>query len=146
MSAGRICARSVDFIEPEASAQTAAERMNARNVGTLVVVNKRREPVGMITDRDLAVRVMASGRDPVECLVKDVMTTDPATVTQRTPVEDALRIMRKGPFRRIPVVDDDGQLLGVLSLDDILVLLAEEFGSIGKLLREESPEALAVVE
>ena len=146
MSAGRICVRTVDVAEPHESAATAARRMSDRNVGTLVVANARNEPVGMLTDRDLTVRVLARGRDPDATTVNSVMTPDPEAVTEGTPIEDALRVMRKGPYRRIPVVDETGRLAGVLSLDDILELFAEEFGSIGKLLRQETPATLASVE
>lgn len=146
MSVGRICVRTVDTIELEETALTAARRMADRNVGTLVVLNDRREPVGMLTDRDLTIRVIAHGRDPLETCVRDVMTPDVATVTEATPIEDALRAMRKEPCRRIPVVDDEGMLVGLVTLDDILGLLAEEFDSIGRVLRQETPEALGVIE
>ena len=120
--------------------------MSDRNVGTLVVVNPKGEPVGMLTDRDLTVRVLARGRDPETTTVHSVMTPDPEAVTEGTPIEDALRVMRKGPYRRIPVVDASGKLAGVLSLDDILDLFAKEFTSIGKLLRQETPGVLAEIE
>lgn len=146
MSAGRICIRSVDVAEPEESVLAAARRMSDRSVGTLVVVNDRREPVGMLTDRDLAVRVLARGRDPLATPVSAVMSPDPEMVTEATSIEDALRVMRRGPCRRVPVVDAAGQLVGVLSLDDVLDLISEEFNSIGRLLRQETPENLAVID
>lgn len=146
MSAGRICVRTVDTVEPGESVQAAAQRMHARNVGTLVVLNSRKEPVGIVTDRDLAVRVLARGLDPIETTVSRIMTRDLETVTEATAIEDALRVMRSGPVRRIPVVDDKGRLAGLLSLDDVLRLLSEEFQSIGRLLREETPETLANID
>ena len=143
MSAGRICVRSVDTVAPNETALAAARRMHSRKVGSLVVVDNQQRPLGVLTDRDLVVRVIAENRDPNETLISEVMSRLPETVREETPIEEALRIMRGGPFRRLPVIAADGRLVGILSLDDILDLLAEEFGEIGRLLREESPQSLA---
>lgn len=145
MSIKKICNPDVDVVAVEETVQTAAGRMHARKVGTLVVVNERQEPIGIVTDRDLAVRVVAAGRDPATTTIDKVMTRDPETVRENTPVEDALRIMRNGSFRRVPVVDYDDRLVGLLSLDDILQLLAHDFARIGDLVERESPESLTSV-
>jgi CBS domain-containing protein len=143
MSAGKICVREVDTAEIHESVQTAANRMNDRNVGTLLVLGGRGEPLGIVTDRDLAIRVLAKGKEAHDTNVGEVMTPFPQTVYEDTPIEEAIRIMRTGPYRRLPVVDHDGKLVGLLSIDDVLDVLAEEFTAIGKLLRAERPEALA---
>ncbi|MGQ0635988.1 MAG: CBS domain-containing protein [Planctomycetaceae bacterium] len=143
MSVGKICVRRVDVARPDEPVQACAQRMRARKVGTLVAVNKGCEPIGIITDRDLAVRLVADGLDPLKTLLSEVMTKDPTTVSDDSPVEDALRLMRQGSFRRLPVVDRAGKLSGIVSLDDILDLLSHEFREIGRLLVEESPESLA---
>ncbi|HEX5104372.1 MAG TPA: CBS domain-containing protein [Pirellulaceae bacterium] len=145
MSAGRICIREVDTADVTESVQSAADRMNARNVGTLVVLNPERQPLGIVTDRDLTVRVLARGKDPLATTVGDVMTLFPRTVYEETSIEDAISLMRVGPFRRVPVVDREGKLVGLLSIDDVLELLAEEFRDIGQLLKAERPEVLAKV-
>jgi len=143
MTAGRFCVRNVDLVDADETAQVAAGRMHSRKVGTLVVLGEDKKPVGIVTDRDLCVRVVGEARDPATTDVKSVMTPAPKTVQEETPLEDALSVMRSGPFRRLLVVDDKGQLVGLLSLDDILDLLVEEFGLIGKLIKGESPESLA---
>src|SRR5579872_5312655 len=143
MSAGRICVRSVDIAEIDESATLIAQRMHARKVGTVVVVDKDRRPLGLVTDRDLVVRVMAADRDPNQTGVSEVMTRLPHTVSEELPVEEALGIMRCGPYRRLPVVDREGRLAGILGLDDILDLLSEECADIGRLVKKESPESLA---
>jgi CBS domain-containing protein len=143
MSVGRICAREVDVAEEHESIQTAAQRMHARNVGTLVVINEEQEPIGIVTDRDLVVKALARGLDPNEGIVTEAMTPCPVTVYEETPIEDALRIMRSGACRRVPVVDREGKLLGLLSLDDVLSLLAEEFREIGELLNKEGPRVFS---
>jgi CBS domain-containing protein len=144
MSVGRICIREVDTALEVESAQEAAQRMHDRKVGTLVVVDELERPIGILTDRDLAVRVVARGADPYVVTVSELMTRLPRTVNQNAPIEAALASMRAGACRRLPVVDDKGKLVGLVSLDDILNLIAEEFRQVGKLLSEESPSSLVV--
>ncbi len=143
MTVGRICVREVDVVKPEESVQAAAQRMHSRKVGTLIVQDAERKPIGILTDRDLTVRVLATASDPFQTTVGDVMTKCPRTINENSPIEDALAIMRSGPFRRVPVVSGEGELVGLLSLDDILDLLTEEFGQIRDLLEQESPASLA---
>ncbi len=144
MSVGRICTRSVDLADCDESAQVAASRMNMRNVGTLLVVDEQKCPVGIITDRDLATRVVGKGLDPNTTPVSAVMSGVPESVTEETSIESAIKVMRDGPHRRLPVVNDKHELVGLVSLDDVLDLLSEEFTEIGKLIRRESPNALAL--
>ena len=143
MTAGRICNREVDLAEPAETVQVAASRMHSRNVGTLVVIDEGSRPIGILTDRDLAIRVVGQGLHPAETTVRAVMSNPPRSVTESTSIESAITHMRSGPFRRMIVTDDDGRLVGLLSLDDVLDLLAEEFQEIGRLIRREGPRALA---
>ena len=139
MSVARICVRQVDIAEASESVLEAACRMRERGVGTLVIVDDAGRPVGVLTDRDLALRVVAAGGDSRVTSVGDVMTAHPRTVSESTPIESALSLMRSGSFRRLPVVNEDGKLVGIVSLDDVLALLAEEFALIGGLLEREAP-------
>jgi CBS domain-containing protein len=141
MSVGRICIREVDTAEASETAFQAAERMHQRAVGTLVVVNYAHEPVGLLTDRDLVERVVAKGRHPLETQLRDVMTPCPATISEHSPIESALSMMRSAKCRRLPVVSSNQRLVGLISLDDILILLANEFRDVGALLEQETPEA-----
>ena len=143
MTVGRICIREVDLATPEETVQVAANRMNARNVGTLVVLDRESHPIGILTDRDLAVRVVGQGLNVFETLVADVSSPAPDTVFEDASIESALAQMRAKAIRRLPVVDVDGKLVGLVSLDDILELLCEEFEDIGKLVRREGPMSLA---
>ena len=140
MSVGRICVREVDIAERTESVLLAAQRMFDRDVGTLVVVDHGRRPVGLVTDRDIALRATATGRDPTTIRVTEIMTVDPQTVTEDTPIETALSLMRSAACRRLVVVDATGRLAGILSLDDVLGLLAEEFTTIGTLLERVAPQ------
>jgi len=139
MTVGRICTREVDVADPQESVKTAAERMSERNVGSLVVQNPAGEPIGMLTDRDIVVRLVA-GRmfDLKRTRVEDVMTVSPKVVSEKTSIEDALAVMRSGGFRRLPVVGREGKLLGIVSLDDVMELLANEIADVGKLLSSQS--------
>lgn len=144
MTVGKICSRSVDWAGPDESVQVVAGRMHSRKVGTLVILDAAQHPIGLVTDRDLTVRVLAEGRDAGTTPVRDVMTASIKTVREDCPIESALEVMRRGPFRRIPVVNEQNQLIGILSVDDILDLLSEEFRSIGRLLNAEGPQSMGL--
>ena len=143
MSAGRICIREVDVADAGESVWQAAERLLQRSVGTLVVTDDAQNPIGILTDRDLVERVLAARKDPDVTVVGDVMTRGVKTISQDASIESALSLMRSGRFRRLPVVDRKGKLVGILSLDDVLMLLAEEFNQIGQLLERETPSGIA---
>jgi CBS domain-containing protein len=139
MSSGRLCVRRVVFAEARESAREAALRMTREEVGTLVVLDEARRPVGMLTDRDLVLRCLAPGRDPEATPIAELMSAPVSSVGEATPIEDALERMRMLRVRRLPVVDAQGALVGILALDDVLELLVEEAESIGRLLRRRPP-------
>jgi CBS domain-containing protein len=143
MSVGKICHRDVDLADTQESVWKAAERMLQRNVGTLVILDSREQPLGIITDRDLVTRVMAANKNPHTTTVGEIMTIDPATIRENTSIEVALGRMQGGVCRRMLVVDEDGRLVGVLSLDDVMLLLGEEMSEIVRLLERETPRAVA---
>jgi CBS domain-containing protein len=133
-----LCKRDVDTASYAETALDVARRMRDRQVGSLIVVDDDR-PVGIVTDRDLTVRVLAGGLDPQTTRVSEVMTPSPTTIREDATIVTALGYMRKGRFRRLPVVGPDGALLGVVALDDVLALVAEEFAEVGPLLGREAP-------
>ena len=140
-----ICQRNVDVISTDDSVATAADRMRQRTVGSLVVVDEGKHPVGIITDRDLVIRALADAKDADSTPVIEVMTPDIIVAEGDTPISSALRIMRKGPFRRLPVVDREGVLVGLVTLDDIMMRLAREISEVGSLIELETPVASALV-
>jgi CBS domain-containing protein len=119
--------------------------MRSRHVGDVVVVEQRngsRHPVGIVTDRDIVVEVVAAGVNPDALTVADITGPDLATVSESEGVYEALHTMRSKGVRRIPVVDRDGGLVGIVTLDDLLSLLAEEMTELAKLVsREKQREA-----
>lgn len=139
MSAGRICSREVILASPDESVADAAARMDREGVGTLVVTGDDRRPLGILTDRDVALRCVGRGLDPYATEVADVMTAPVRTVAEQTAIEDALSFMATGGNRRLVVVDADERLVGILALDDVLDLLVEEATSIGRILGGQSP-------
>lgn len=134
--------REVDTAKPCESVAVIAERMHQRAVGTLVVVNDSVQVVGIVTDRDLVSGVLAKSRRPTETFVHEIMTIAPKTITESSQIDSALLIMRSGRFRRIPVIDRDHKLVGIITLDDILIHLAEEVSQIGQLLQRDSVRLL----
>ena len=143
MTIANICVRDVDRAEVEETACQAAIRMRQRAVGTLVIVNAARQPIGIITDRDIMERVVAEARDATNTLVGDIMSRDLMTIAEDEPIQVALPRMRRGGFRRLPVVDREGSLVGLVSMDDILMLLSEELAQIGQLVKRETPRGVA---
>jgi len=137
------CVRSVDTALPQESVWAAAERMHQHAVGALVVVNEYEEPIGILTDRDLMERVIVGRLDPDATSVEHVMTKRPRTIYDGASIESALAIMRGGPIRRLPVVDHEGKLAGLLCLDDLLIRSAREFAAIGQILKSETPAGVA---
>lgn len=138
MTIGRICTREVFLADKDETTQEAARRMHVERVGTLVVVDDEQRPIGIVTDRDLALRVVGKDKVPQKTYVRDVMTKNPKTVPESTPIEMALEKMRANSSRRLLVVDGQGRLEGILSIDDVLELLTEEMESIGDLLDKQS--------
>ena len=139
MSVGRICSRTTHLTDPEESVQVAADRMKAENVGTLLAIDANRKPVGILTDRDIAVRVVAPGLDSRKTKVGQVMSAHPRWVSEGTPIEDAVTTMRGLAVRRLPVVDMDGRLAGIVSVDDVLELVAEELSNLGRIVGWSQP-------
>lgn len=145
MDVMRLCRRKVVTIRPFEELAAAARLMRERHVGYVVVVepvaDRWQRPVGVLTDRDIVVKVIAREVDPRTLRVGDVMTRDPVTAAATDPLPDALRSMRRIGVRRIPVVGERGQLIGVLSLDEVIDALSAELSDVaGSILREQRTE------
>ena len=139
MTIANLFQRDVDVAKPGEPVQVAAKRMSDRKIGALVLVDDDRKPVGVVTDRDLTVRVLGEGRDPYATAVGDVMTSYPQSVSEFTTVEEALGLMRSHAVRRLPVVRSDGVLAGIISVDDIMRRLFDELGDVSGLLAKVAP-------
>ena len=124
MRAGEYCNREVVVVDEERSITQAAEIMREYHVGDVVICKVKygkQVPVGIFTDRDIALEIVAKGTDPESISVGDAMSFDLTTVTED---DDLMHVIDKG-IRRVPVVDADEALVGILTVDDIVDLLSE---------------------
>lgn len=145
MPIGEICNRDVIIAKRDVTVMEAAKLMRQHHIGGLVVVEENngvRIPVGIVTDRDLVVEIVAPGLDYRVITVGDIMGTELVTVKENIGVFEAIQYMRAKGVRRLPVVDMNDGLVGILALDDLLELLSEELFSLAKLVtREQKKEA-----
>ena len=140
MPIGDICVREVVTATRETTVQQAAQLMRENHVGDLLVVehiNGVRQPVGIVTDRDIAVAVVAPGLDPAVLSVGDIMGPELKTVDEDEGIFETLHQMRDAGVRRIPVVTSQKALAGIVSTDDIVQLLADELTEVAKLISRE---------
>lgn len=143
MPVASICQHTVDTVRAVESTLAAAQRTASRCVGTLVVVDVDDHAIGILTDRDLALRVVAPGLDPSTTSVADVMSGELKLCTENEAVDAALVRMREYNVRRLPVVDESGHLCGIVSLEDVLMLLTREMADIGAFVQQTAPSWLA---
>lgn len=139
MPIGEVCNREVIIVQPNESALEAAQLMRRHHVGDVLVVENRggvRVPVGIVTDRDLVVEIMAPELKPADIAVRDFMS-EVATIQESAGLYEAIGHMRNKGVRRLPVVAANGGLVGILTLDDLLDLLAEEMAALAKLVKYE---------
>lgn len=145
MAIGEVCNREVVVVGIDNTVLEAARLMRQHHVGNVLVVEERdgrRFPIGIVTDRDVVVEVVAPELDPKAITVGDIMASNLASVNEDTGVFEAIQYMRSRGVRRLPVVARDGGLAGIVTLDDLLALLAEELDAFAKLLkREQQKEA-----
>jgi CBS domain-containing protein len=140
MNIGEICTRRVIIAPRETSLRDAAKLMREEHTGDIVIteqVGDRRSPIGILTDRDLVIEILAEDVTPAGLTVGDVMTENPVTAREGDGIFETIQLMRAEGVRRVPVVDRSGSLVGIVSLDDFLEILAEEFGNLTTLIRQE---------
>ncbi|MGB5428024.1 MAG: CBS domain-containing protein [Gammaproteobacteria bacterium] len=140
MNAGERCNRQVVTATRETTISGAARLMRDKHVGSLIVVesrDNRLEPVGILTDRDIVIEVLAENVDPDAVTVGDVMTTAVLKVCEHDSIFEVAQRMRARGVRRVPVVSKQCELVGVLAQDDILALLGEELSLLVKVSTRE---------
>lgn len=135
----KCCREQVVAVSPDTPALDVAKVMREKNVGSVVVVTGENRPVGILTDRDLAVRVMAQEKNPGEVRTGDILTRDVVTFQDSMGVYEAIQKMTAEGIRRMPIVDDGGRLIGIVTMDDIIRILGEEMAAIAKNIEKQSP-------
>ena len=140
MSIAEICNREVITVKPDASISHVAKLMRQYHVGDVVVIDEHKNkpvPIGIVTDRDLVVEVVATELDAEVILASDIMQTKLFVITEDFGVFQAIKTMTSKGVRRLPVVDNRGGLIGIITLDDLLQLLSKELAAMSKLVTRE---------
>lgn len=147
MTIGDICNREVVYAPRDATVYDGAQLMRHRHVGTLVIVDEfagKRVPVGIVTDRDIVVEVNAVDLDPKTITVGDIMDPSLVSVPEAANLPEAVEVMRAKGVRRLPVVGREGELVGIVSIDDVLEVLSDELSDVARIIaREQAHEARA---
>lgn len=149
MTVGQFCNRDVIIAPRTMPLVEVAQLMRLHHVGSIVVVDEdesQRKPVGIITDRDIVVEVIATGAPFDELIASDVMSSPLLSAREEDSLWDTLQRMRARGVRRLPVTDDDGVLAGFLSVDDMLELFSGELQDLVYLTKHEQQREQAVRE
>jgi len=141
MRVGEICNREVVVIDADSSIVDAARVMREYHVGDVIVVTEKygkQSPIGILTDRDIALERVARGTDPEAVTVGDAMSFELVTADEDDDLMHVIEIMRDRGVRRIPIVDANQALLGILAVDDVLDLISEIFVDIVHLVDRQN--------
>ncbi len=133
MTVGKVCNRQVTIVDIEDSILDAVHLMRRHHVGDVIVTRSTpdgRRPVGILTDRDIVIELLGENVDPSAVGIKDVMSAELLTATESDSIHDSIKRMRTAGVRRLPVVDADGKLVGIFTLDDAIDLICEQLGDI----------------
>jgi CBS domain-containing protein len=142
MSLLDFCRKPVVTISPENTIVEACRMLKENNVGCLIVESQGKL-CGILTDRDVALKVTGEEKEPRTTQVGEVMTHDPIRISVDKDLHHLTSLMHAFHVRRVPVVDGYDTTLGIITLDDLIALLGEEMSEIGKAVSEEFPELQA---
>ena len=145
MTIATICNREVITVQRDATVLHAAMLMRQYHVGDVVMIENRKNktvPIGIVTDRDIVVELVATELDCNVITVGDIVISKLTVIKESAGVFEAIQLMASKGIRRLPVVDDEGGLVGIITLDDLLLLLSKELAALPKLVAlEEKNEA-----
>ncbi len=145
MPVGELCTRQTVVAPRGTSVQNAAKLMRRYHVGDVIVTDQAKadlKPVGIVTDRDIVLEVLAQGLDPSGISVDDIMNQDFAVAQEQDGLFETMEKMRSKGVRRLPIVSANGVLVGIVTIDDLIELLAEELGALAKLISREQKREL----
>lgn len=131
MSLRKFCERPVVTVSPEQNIAAACQLFREKNVGCLVAVQDGKL-CGVLTDRDVALKVTGEKKDPQHIKVREVMTGNPLSIAAHKTLHDLTSIMHTHHVRRVPIVDDSDKVVGMVTLDDLIMLLGQEMADIGQ--------------
>jgi CBS domain-containing protein len=130
MSLQQFCERPLITVSPAQTISEACQLLQDKNIGCLVAVENG-TLCGILTDRDIALKVTGAGKDPRQTTVREVMTANPARIPVNKNLSDLTELMHAFHVRRVPIVDGGNKPLGLVTLDDLLVLLGKEMSDVG---------------
>jgi CBS domain-containing protein len=142
MSLQNYCQKPVIRVAPDTNITEACQLMEQNNVGCLIAEREGRL-CGIVTDRDIALRVAGAKRDPDKTLVKDIMTPDPIRISVDKDLHHLTAMMHAYHVRRVPIVNGFDTTLGIVTLDDLIAQLGDQMSEIGKAISEEFPQGNA---
>lgn len=142
MSLEKYCRKPLIKVSPDTPITEACHLMEQNNVGSLVA-EKDGKLCGIVTDRDIALRVTGAGKDPQTTLVKEIMTPDPIRISVDKHLHHLTAVMHAYHVRRVPIVNGYDNTLGIVTLDDLVAQLGDEMSDIGKAISEEFPRGNA---
>jgi CBS domain-containing protein len=140
MLVGEICNREVAICRPDISIQDAAKIMRDEHVGDVIVAEEKdgkNIPVGILTDRDIVIETLAEDISTSQVAVKDIMSTELVCADEDDFIIETIKKMQIKGVRRVPIVNKEGGLEGILTVDDTIELIAEIFADLVKLYRHE---------
>ena len=140
MSLESLCRREIVCVDVNTTVLQATEMMEEMNVGCVIVIQNDR-PVGIVTDRDVVLRVVNKRLDAAKCVVGDIMSLEVVTLKQNTGLYDALEQIKESGsrVRRFPIVDENGAIKGIITLDDVIDLLGKEMSDVAAIIESERP-------
>lgn len=142
MSLRDFCRKPVVKIAPDCNVAEACRLMEQNNIGCLIA-EQDGKLCGIVTDRDIALRVVGAGRDPQKTTVSDIMTPNPIRISADKDLHHLTSLMHAYHVRRVPIVDGFDTILGIVTLDDLIALLGDEMAEIGRAIAEEFPRGYA---
>jgi CBS domain-containing protein len=139
MSLGNLCRREVVTVKAGTTVKEVAKLMEEKNIGS-VVIDGEGEKFGIVTDRDILLRVLSKNLDPNTTPIDDVMTWKLVLILREDMgLFEALEQVKKSAVRRFPVVNDEGSLVGIITVDDIITLLGKELSDVARIIENEGP-------
>jgi len=135
MSLREFCKRPVVTISPRDTILEACRLLEARNIGCLVA-QENGKVSGILTDRDIALKVTGERKDPQLTKVGEIMTQNPIRISVDKNIHDLTNLMHAHHVRRVPIVDGGDKALGIVTMDDLIALLADEMSDLGKTVSE----------
>ncbi len=133
-----IARKKVVTMDVESTAKDVIEKMDEERIGS-VIITKNNKLEGIVTDRDIAIEINRRNKTPSEIPIKKIMTEKPFTVRKDEGVFEVIRKTADEQVRRVPIIEENGDIAGIITIDDLLVLLATEFNSLSRVIQSESP-------